>query len=59
MVLIYRGMHLDSSFIAQYYGNMGFRVFKRGKTRLERFLPKNQHKYSKEMILNFENWCND
>ena len=37
-----------------YYGNTGCRVFKRGGTKLERFLPKNQHTQRK--LLNFENW---
>ena len=31
-------------------------VFKRGGTKLERFLPKNQHTQRKS--LNFENWVN-
>ena len=30
--------------------------FQAGNTKLERFLPKNQHAQSK--LLNFENWCN-
>ena len=30
--------------------------FKSGNTKLERFLPKNQHTQRK--LLNFENWCN-
>ena len=38
------------------YGNMGCQVFIRGGTKLERFLPKNQHTQRK--LLNFENWCN-
>ena len=37
------------------YGNTGCRVFKRG-TKLERFLPKNQHTQRK--LLNFENRTN-
>ena len=37
-----------------YYGNTGCGVFKRGGTKLERFLPKNQHTQRK--LLNFENW---
>ena len=36
------------------YGNTGCRVFKWGVTKLERFLPKNQHTQRK--IVNFENW---
>ena len=39
------------------YGNKGCRVFKGGGgTKLERFLPKNQHTQRK--LLNFENWVN-
>ena len=38
------------------YGNTGCGVFKRGGTKLERFLPKNQHTQRKS--LNFENWVN-
>ena len=41
------------------YGNTGWGVFKRrggGCTKLERFLPKNQHTQRK--LLNFENWVN-
>ena len=39
------------------YGNIGCGVFK-GEihTKLERFLPKNQH--SPRKFLHFENWCN-
>ena len=36
------------------YGNTGCGVFKRGGTKLKRFLPKNQHTQRK--LLNFENW---
>ena len=48
------------------YGNTGCGVFK-GVTKLEIYLPKNQHTYSKEITklsshfgksLNFENWVN-
>ena len=39
-----------------HYGNMGCGVFKRGGTKLERFLPKNHHTQRK--LLNFENWVN-
>ena len=35
-------------------GSTGCRVLKRGGTKLERFLPKNQHAQRK--LLNFENW---
>ena len=38
------------------YGNTGCGVFKQGGTKLERFLPKNQHAQRK--FLNFENWTN-
>ena len=38
------------------YGNKGCGVFKRGGTKLERFLRKNQHTQRK--LLNFENWIN-
>ena len=38
------------------YGNTGCGVFKRGGTKLERFLPKNKHTQRKS--LNFENWVN-
>ena len=34
------------------YGLSGFQA---GDTKLERFLPKNQH--SQKRLLNFENWC--
>ena len=34
---------------------MGCWVFKQGGSKLERFLPKNQH--TRRKILNFENWC--
>ena len=34
----------------------GLSSFRAGGTKLERFLPKNQHTQSK--LLNFENWCN-
>ena len=37
------------------YGYTGCQVFKWGGTKLERFLPKNQHTQRK--LLNFENWC--
>jgi len=37
-----------------YYGNTGCGVFKQGGTKLERFLPKNQHPQRK--LMNFENW---
>ena len=36
------------------YGNTGCRVFK-GDTKLEIFLPKNQH--TERKLLNFEKWC--
>ena len=36
------------------YGNTGCGVFLRGGTKLEWFLPKNQHPQRK--LLNFENW---
>ena len=39
-----------------HYGNTGCGVFKRGGTRLERFLPKNQ--YTQRKLLNFEKWVN-
>ena len=38
------------------YGNTGCGVFKWGGTKLERFLPKNQH--TQRIFLNFENWTN-
>ena len=40
------------------YGNTGCGVFKGrgGGTKLEMFLPKNQHTQRK--LLNFENWVN-
>ena len=38
------------------YGNTGCGIFKRGGTKLERFLPKNQH--TQRILLNFENWFN-
>ena len=38
------------------YGNMGCGVFKRWDTKLERFLPTNQHTQRK--FLNIENWTN-
>ena len=37
-----------------HYGNTGCGVFKRGGTKLERFLRMNQHIQRK--LLNFENW---
>ena len=39
-----------------YYGNTGCGVFKRGGTKLERFLHKNQ--YPQRKLLNFEFWIN-
>ena len=39
------------------YGNTGRGVLKRGGTKLERFLHKNQH--TKRKLLNFEFWMND
>ena len=36
------------------YGSTGCRVFKKGGTKLERFVSKNQHTSRK--MLNFENW---
>ena len=36
------------------YGSTGCRVLKRGGTKLEIFIPKNQHAQRK--LLNFENW---
>ena len=38
------------------FGNTGCGVFKRGDTKLERFLPKNQLTLGK--LLNFEFWIN-
>ena len=38
-----------------HYGNTGCGFFQMGDTRLERFLPKNQHTQRK--LLNLENWC--
>ena len=38
------------------YSSTGCRVFKRGGTKLERFLLKNQHTQRK--LLKFENWIN-
>ena len=38
------------------YGSTGCGIFKRGGSKLESFLPKNQHTESK--LLNFENWIN-
>ena len=38
-----------------HYGNTGCQVFKRGGTKLEIFLPKNQRTQGK--LTNFENWC--
>ena len=35
---------------------MGLTSFQAGRTKLERFLPKNQHTQRK--LLNFENWVN-
>ena len=37
-------------------GSRGCGVFKQGGTKLERFLPKNQHTQRK--LLNLENWVN-
>ena len=42
--------------IFELYVNAGCGVFKRGGTKLERFLPKNQHPQRK--FLKFENWTN-
>ena len=39
-----------------HYGNTGRGDFKWGGTKLEIFLPKNQHTQRK--LLNFENWVN-
>ena len=39
-----------------HYGNTGCGVFKRGGTKLERFLPKNQRTQRK--LSNFEFWIN-
>ena len=39
-----------------HYGNTGCQVFKRGGTKLERFLHKNQRTQRK--LLNFEFWIN-
>ena len=47
---------LDSVSLSMHYGNTGCGVFKRGGTKLERFLPKNQHTQRK--LSNFENWVN-
>ena len=44
----------DSYSFCLHYGNTGCGVFKPGGTKLERFLPKNQHTQRK--LLNFENW---
>ena len=41
---------------SNHYGNTGCRVFKRGDTKLERVLHKNQQTQRK--FLNFQNWCN-
>ena len=48
-------MNTDHGYI--HYGNTGCGVFKRGGTKLERFLHKNQH--TKRKSLNFEFWIND
>ena len=40
----------------RHYGNMGLWSFQTGGTKLEIFLPKNQHTQRK--LLNFENWVN-
>ena len=51
-------MHKSSKApILYYYGNTGGGVFKKGGTKLERFLLKNQHTQRKS--LNFENWVNN
>ena len=48
-------MHKSSKApILYYYGNTGGGVFKKGGTKLERFLLKNQHTQRKLLI--FENW---
>ena len=39
-----------------YYGDTGCGVFKRGGTKLERFLPKNQH--TQRNLWNYEFWIN-
>ena len=44
------------SHFTQQCGNKSCPVFKRRGTKLERFLPNNQHTQRK--LLNFENWCN-
>ena len=44
------------SFMAIDYGNTGCGVFNMGGTKLERFLPKNQHTQRK--LLNFVIWVN-
>ena len=48
---------MSSPYWAQrYLHSMVVRVFKWGGTKLERFLPKNQHTQRK--LLNFNNWDN-
>ena len=39
------------------FDNTSCRVFKRGGTKLERFLSKNQH--TQRNLLNFENWVTE
>ena len=46
--------HTENKTKCRQYGNTGCGVFKRGGTKLARFLPKNQHTQRK--LLNFENW---
>ena len=52
----FRGQDLFTTLVIHihHYGNKGCGVFKRGGTKLERFLPKNQQTQRK--LFNFENW---
>ena len=45
--------HVDTHYSVWQYGLWSFQT---GGTKLERFLPKNQH--TRRKLLNFENWVN-
>ena len=50
-------MQIESTFLVEYtLWQYGLWSFQTGVTKLERFLPKNQHTQRK--LLNFENWVN-
>ena len=51
--MVYSKQNIDLKYLVWQYGLWSFQT---GGTKLERFLPKNQH--TRRKLLNFENWVN-